>query len=904
MVQCDAEDCCVWVHTECDNIASVEDYTNKKYFCPACREAQQPAPAGEGRWDVVRQGGEPAQAAADAPPEPRLGFRRSTDDLPDRVRVMCNGMAGQLLPKELSVVCLCSSCGAGSTPWGLPAWERHTGSRAKKYKWSVKVETGGERSVHLGQWMEQMLGDTAAEFLPRRKHVTVTAASQGLANPLRPRWPSDICAVCDDASEHETNLLVTCDRCHVSVHEECYVTKRDPETGTHLCTVCAMGPDARPTDVQCCLCPVQGGALKPTDDGRWAHVMCGLWVPETVVPDANTVGLVRNIPSHRWRLVCEICNIRWGAPVQCHYRQCFRAYHPMCACIAGYCMKFDLMKDDSVEPRSFCFKHSRGKPPTPNRNSWARICQLLFPNLGHVAGADVAAASSTDGSSGAGVDSDGDQGGGDVDRREANGVGRQHPRRLGSVSGATPAAPGRNGHMAAHEDSERGAESEEDREEDAHARPGPAGHPARDQEATFFSEKKPIGAAGSNGSPSSPYARQCREEHTAGTGNGQATANGHANGNSHANGTSNGHGNGSMYLRHHHGDSGARSPPMPASMSEALHAVARGAVVGEDQCVRDVGAEHPGDAPEPGAQDQRPAAVALGKAHPSTALTSGDVTADAAPLALLATSLGRSVPRRAPGGSARCEPYRPAAHRDAARDPPDSVRGHSTSQPPLPSLSQHPPASSAGRARSDVAHAQGQPPEPQSAAVALYDVCGFTWHPEVAHEFRLHKMHRGMSKEQTLTVPDRIKAVRERVRDRLCFGKSAIHGWGLFARDAFQQGEMVIEYMGELVRGPISDLRAHKYLKEGKGCYLFKIDNNEIIDATNHGNIARLVNHSCQPSCYAKIIDGRDKQRHVMFFARRDIKAGEEITYDYKFEVDENDKVGCHCGAEGCRGYM
>lgn len=138
------------------------------------------------------------------------------------------------------------------------------------------------------------------------------------------------------------------------------------------------------------------------------------------------------------------------------------------------------------------------------------------------------------------------------------------------------------------------------------------------------------------------------------------------------------------------------------------------------------------------------------------------------------------------------------------------------------------------------------------------------------------------------------------------YARSAIHNWGLYALEPIAAKEMIIEYVGESIRQQVAEHREKSYLRTGIGSsYLFRIDENTVIDATKRGGIARFINHCCNPSCTAKIIKVDGKKR-IVIYALRDVEANEELTYDYKFERETNDaeRIRCLCGAPGCKGYL
>lgn len=142
--------------------------------------------------------------------------------------------------------------------------------------------------------------------------------------------------------------------------------------------------------------------------------------------------------------------------------------------------------------------------------------------------------------------------------------------------------------------------------------------------------------------------------------------------------------------------------------------------------------------------------------------------------------------------------------------------------------------------------------------------------------------------KQNLTITggeaDAIKfnALKKR-KKHVKFDRSAIHGWGLYAMENIASNDLIIEYVGEKVRQKVADLREIKYDKQGIGSsYLFRMADDEIIDATKKGGIARFINHSCTPNCTAKIIKV-DGTRRIVIYALKDItKSGFKKNFNRK----------------------
>ncbi|KAK4203763.1 putative histone-lysine N-methyltransferase, H3 lysine-4 specific [Triangularia verruculosa] len=166
----------------------------------------------------------------------------------------------------------------------------------------------------------------------------------------------------------------------------------------------------------------------------------------------------------------------------------------------------------------------------------------------------------------------------------------------------------------------------------------------------------------------------------------------------------------------------------------------------------------------------------------------------------------------------------------------------------------------------------------------------------------LHDQIRGLGQDSDAFRFNQLKKRKKPVK----FARSAIHNWGLYTMENIPKDDMIIEYVGEEVRQVIAELREARYLKSGIGSsYLFRIDDNTVIDATKKGGIARFINHSCMPNCTAKIIKVEGSKR-IVIYALRDIAQNEELTYDYKFEreIGATDRIPCLCGTAACKGFL
>ena len=134
---------------------------------------------------------------------------------------------------------------------------------------------------------------------------------------------------------------------------------------------------------------------------------------------------------------------------------------------------------------------------------------------------------------------------------------------------------------------------------------------------------------------------------------------------------------------------------------------------------------------------------------------------------------------------------------------------------------------------------------------------------------------------------------------------SGIHASGIFAACDIKKGTKIIEYIGEKVTKAESDKRADAVLEAAKkdpskgGVYIFILNKRYDIDGNVPYNTARLINHSCEPNC-----ESLNDRGHIWVLAKRDVKAGEELTYDYGYDLDDFKEHPCRCGAKDCIGFI
>lgn len=134
--------------------------------------------------------------------------------------------------------------------------------------------------------------------------------------------------------------------------------------------------------------------------------------------------------------------------------------------------------------------------------------------------------------------------------------------------------------------------------------------------------------------------------------------------------------------------------------------------------------------------------------------------------------------------------------------------------------------------------------------------------------------------------------------------KSKVHGNGVFALKDVPEGQRILEYLGEKITKKESDRRGWAQFEKAKktgdaAVYLFILNKRHDIDGDVPWNDARLINHTCEPNCEAQVIRGK-----IWIVALCDIVKGEELGFNYGFDLENYDDHPCRCGTDSCVGFI
>ncbi|XP_071812357.1 uncharacterized protein [Apostichopus japonicus] len=173
------------------------------------------------------------------------------------------------------------------------------------------------------------------------------------------------CCVCGDERGWTENPLVYCDGhgCNVAVHQACYGIVSVP-TGPWYCRKCES--QERAARVRCELCPQKEGALKRTDNGGWAHVVCALYIPEVRFGNVTSMEPIQLsiVPHDRYNKVCFLCETKGreskattGACMTCNRNGCKQSFHVTCAQSEGLLCEESGHYTDNVKYTGYCTHH-------------------------------------------------------------------------------------------------------------------------------------------------------------------------------------------------------------------------------------------------------------------------------------------------------------------------------------------------------------------------------------------------------------------------------------------------------------------------------------------------------------------------------------------------------------------
>eukprot|EP00798_Chlamydomonas_sp_ICE-L_P008008 gene8008-1237_t len=684
---------------------------------------------------------------------------------------------------------------------------------------------------------------------------------QGLSKPLL--------SECDE-TEHEGSLMLQCDNCRMCVHMDCYGQSHEPDGSLWLCDMCELYSCGLKEPPCCILCPVIGGAMKRTTDGRWCHLVCAMWIPEMGFDDPDRLEPIdggRMVSSARRQLLCKGCKQPYGhsrkdtepgASGQANGRakgQTEGLANGQATQKAqskprrkGLSFFAEGTKAGSARLLCFCPKHSR---MADANTQYTHRFKSLRPPPAATTPAKPPPVPRGSSKSSAGQGQAHPVAG---SYKSSAGQGQEHPG-PGSFKSSTGQGQSHPGQGRAH----AGSGSSKNSAELPPPRGVSAPRPPSVQSWQHPNVLRPLLTNSSSlDFPVSPALALSKDLRS---------------------------GNEKQQITSMQGTvPSTRLCPAPAPLDTARPLPSTSSQA------------HPG-----AADTQAPAGYCrVELTNTGQNASTAEAEAAGAPMSLLSHLWppDRPVPPNIAHahGSARCAPQ-PSRRSRGLREPDtlsksEAKRLYVRKTPYLvngcvgmPFLPMPPLAYRTGGPEFESnGHAQEQPPGVQQAGVYI-------------HGRRIKSMAERYQ-EMMCTVPNRLTS-----------GKSAIHGIGAFAKVDFAAGDMVIEYVGDLIRPTVADVRERTSYDNlvGAGTYIFRLNYHMCVDATRSGNMAHLLNHSCAPNCHSRTISVRNSstgvvEDHVVIFAKTHISASDELTYDYRFNGDE--KLPCNCGVASCRGLV
>jgi len=208
------------------------------------------------------------------------------------------------------------------------------------------------------------------------------------------------CSVCSEDKAFDDNPLVYCDgrNCNVAVHKACYGIRVVPK-GSWYCNKCVALKKNPNSKVICELCPSKDGALKPTENGNWAHVVCALFIPEVTFADVDTMEPIKlkEIPQERFKKACYICEEKsrepkvsvYGACMTCKKSGCKLGFHVTCAQNVGLLCEEFGNHGRNVQYVGYC-KHHYSKLKKNNNIKIKHIAPYRPQNASEISVDEVA----------------------------------------------------------------------------------------------------------------------------------------------------------------------------------------------------------------------------------------------------------------------------------------------------------------------------------------------------------------------------------------------------------------------------------------------------------------------------------------------------------------------------------